>query len=207
MSVARWSWLPLGIAGSVVAGPQEIRATVTPSSPPVVQMQAYDHAGADGEVPTAPQPTMTIWRAGEAMCGGQPVASVRAAKPLPALSWGGVQKTPVRVAFRIDASGRPLGIRRGVRRYGAIADVLPALAAAKFTAGAVQSDCVIAFTPDQLPLDQVPADMAMAYTVFPTGPRAPEALWRRIHPADATCFQSAPALLNRAYPDFSMVKG
>ncbi|MEN2786275.1 hypothetical protein ABC969_07570 [Sphingomonas qilianensis] len=50
-------------------------------------------------------------------------------------------------------------------------------------------------------------DLAIAYTVFPTAGRPPEALWRRIRPADTTCFEPTPALLNRAYPDFAVIMG
>ncbi len=206
MSVMRWSWIPLAIAGSVVAGAQGIRPPVQSSPPPVIQ--THDHAGPNSAAPGAPQSTMTIWRVGAATCGGQPVGMTQAPNPLPALGWSGVTEAPLRAMFRIDATGRPLAIEREQRRFGqATADLLPALAAARFAAGATRTDCSITFTPDQLPLDQVPADIAMAYTVFPTGARAPEALWRRIRPADTTCFDPTPALLNRAFPDFTAIAG
>ncbi len=208
MSVTRWLWAPLGIVGSVAAGAQGIKPPLTPSPPPVIQIQMRDHAGPVGAVLDEAQSTMTIWRAGAVTCGGQPVAATRSPNPLPTLSWGGMRKAPLRIMFRIDASGRPLGIRQEERRFGQnTGDLLPALAAARFATGVARNDCSIAFTPDQLPLDQVPAEIAMAYTVFPTGARAPEALWRRIRPTDTTCFEPTPALLNRAYPDFTAIAG
>ena len=208
MSVTRWSWVPLGIAGSVVAGAQGIKPSVPPSPPPVMQSQTPDYPGIHAAVPGAAQSTMTIWRAGSAMCGEQPVVVTQAPNPLPTLSWGGMKQAPVRVMFRIDTTGRPLGIAREEQRFGqSTGDLLPALAAARFATGMIRNDCSIAFTPDQVPLDEVPAEIAMAYTVFPTGARAPEALWRRIRPTDTTCFDPTPALLNRAFPDFTTIAG
>jgi TonB family protein len=159
-------------------------------------------------MPGPPQPTLTIWRAGTTRCGGEPVAATQGPSPLPTLGWSGTRDAPLRATFRIDATGRPLGIHREARRFGQdMGDMLPALAAARFATGVARNACSIVFTPDQLPVDDVPLAIAMAYTLFPTGSPAPEGLWRRIRPADTSCFEPAPAQLNRAYPDFTTIAG
>jgi len=206
MSMIRWSWLLLGIAASMAANAQGIKPAVVSPGPHPVRMQAL--GARPGMAPIAPQQTMTVWRAGAATCGAEPVPPMRAPNPLPSLSWGTASEAPLRFAFRIDERGRPLGVRQLERRYVASAgDVAPALASALFAPGRPREGCTIDFTAERMQLDQVPVGLAMAYTVFPTAGRPPAALWQRIRPADATCYEPTPALLNRAYPDFTAIDG
>lgn len=204
----------LALAASVLGGSTMAWAQLapppppTPPAPPPVVTVTHDHAPPSA-VPPAPSMTMVTWSVSEARCAAGPVASLRAPNPLPVLGWGSAAADkPVAMTFAIEASGRPLSIARAEKGWSADAgDLMPALAAARFAPGAARSGCSITFTPVRQPLDQVPVELAMAYSVFPTGYQRSEALWDRIRPAGSTCFKPAPQLLNRAFPDFTALPG
>lgn len=131
MNVARWPLALLGLAAPLIADAQEVSLPALPPAQPVTR--AYGDAGPAGIMPDAPHQTMTIWRAGAATCDGEPVAVTRAPNPLPTLSWGTGAEAPLRFAFHIDATGRPVSIQREERGHAASAsDLMPSLAAAAF---------------------------------------------------------------------------
>lgn len=207
MGLVRWSSTSHLLAGSTIAGAQYVMPPVAQSATPPTQIQTHTHAGPRGGLPTSAQRPMTIWRAGPVTCNAEAVASSRAPNPLPALSGGAANDISLTLTFRIDASGRPLSIRRPDRRYVAGAnDLMPSLAAATFAAGRARDGCSITFDAVRLPFEQVPVGLAMAYTLFPTSGGPPEELWRRVRPPNSTCQEPPPALLNRAFPDFTSIQ-
>ena len=101
-------------------------------------------------VPQVPQSPMRIanFQAGPVRCGALEKIPVRAVAPLPVAAAIADPGVPIRLAFRIDQEGRPLGIRQiSGLAYPAldIRDLAPALTAWRFEPGAEQSECEIAF--------------------------------------------------------------
>lgn len=163
-------------------------------------------AAAQG-IPPAPRvhgsrEMLTTWRVAEMLCGGEPIRPVQPPEPYPAVDWrenGG----DVRLAFRIDATGRPLGIEGG-GGFGDASDLAPALAASRFAAGEERRDCTVEFSATRTPIAEAPVSDSMAYTIFPLG-QPSRAVWDRVRQADTTCVAPPPALRNRAYPDFDAI--
>lgn len=144
---------------------------------------------------------LTTWRVAEMQCGGEPIRPVQLPKPYPAVDWrenGG----DVRLAFRIDATGRPLGIEGGAE-LGDASDLAPALAASRFAAGEERRDCTVEFSATCTPIAEAPVSDVIAYTIFPSN-QPSRAAWDRVRP-EGTCVAPPPALRNRAYPDFDAI--
>ncbi len=118
--------------------------------------------------------------------------------------WPETERT-LMLDFRIDATGRPLSIRRrkvSEADYVAdSADVLPAFAASRFAAGGERTGCTATFVMDAVPITAAPVADLMAYSVFPAG-TPPKAVWDRIIPAGGSCTDPAPDVLLRAFPAF-----
>ncbi|WP_066722337.1 TonB family protein [Sphingomonas pituitosa] len=150
--------------------------------------------------------------AGAARCDGGPAALVRGEAPFPvaALGSGGTAPLPVTLSFRIDASGRPLAIKRtdsaewrSSRLYYSDGDVIPAFAASRFAPGE-RNNCTIRFEPRIVAASEAPSPAAMRYFVAPHA-RLPgeQALFRRFHPTDTNCIAAGtPKVRLRAYPAF-----
>lgn len=183
------------------------RVPPQPGPPPPPPVIAAPHAGSVRAAPMERQ-ALIVWQAGEAQCGNAPVRAVRPPNPLPGMGWSraGADK-PIRFTFRLDASGRPLGIKaepEALLFEGQ--DLAPSLAASRFAPG-VREGCTVSFQATRQPIDTVPVELAMAYTIFPTsGTRSP-ALWDRVRSAGGTCLQTRLQVLNRAYPDFPALPG
>ncbi|WP_232473814.1 TonB family protein [Sphingomonas sp. MA1305] len=157
-----------------------------------------------------PQQYLVRWTRSPVLCAAADGSMATAAMTQPVdpgrtLTWAGstgLQRT-LTLTFRIDDQGRPLSLRRESTGYVADAqDVMPAFAASRFAAGAARERCTVTFTDSRSPLSAAPVDDVRAYSVFPSATPT-EAVWRRIRPAGATCYDPTPDVLLRAYPDFA----
>ncbi len=179
--------------------------------PPVVlhQREAGPHAV---RVDRPQQQQLARWIMRPVFCDGSATPSgtvqavVREPDPQRFLTWTRLEPhRTLTLEFRIDASGRPLSIRKRTMSEADYVpnaqDIMPALAASRFVAGAERTGCVATFVVDAGAIaDAAVADL-MAYTMFPGG-APPRAIWDRIIPAGSTCNNPAPDVLLRAYPAF-----
>ncbi|KQM64885.1 hypothetical protein ASE75_07330 [Sphingomonas sp. Leaf17] len=112
---------------------------------------------------------------------------------------------PVVVTFAIDSAGRPHAIGRARDAYGdGSQDIVPALAAARFASGAARTGCEIRFTATQATIEEAPAQMVVAATIFPEV-RPPRAAYARGFAPDTDCMTPPPEVRLRAYPDFKAI--
>jgi TonB family protein len=158
-----------------------------------------------------PEQQLLRWVMSPALCsGGQAGVSaqqvVRAPDPQLGLGWDiPGQRRTMTLDFRIDASGRPLSIVRRIPSGNGYVpdaqDVMPAFAASRFHPGGERVGCTVTFTASLTPVAVAPLADVMAYAVFPIGGRATP-IGDRIRAAGGDCFDPAPAVLLRAFPDF-----
>jgi len=190
---------PAVLLGGAVAA-QEDR----PPAPPVV-------VSVPSAAPIAPSASgnpagqqLVRWQPGTATCAGGVVQTVQAPDPAMTATYGwrgAAARNTATFRFRIVADGRPLGIERAAKDYVPDSqDLAPALAATRFSPGA-QSGCSITFTTERTDFADAAVSDVLAFTVFPTG-TVPREAWQRVQPAASTCFNPAPAVLLRAFPDF-----
>jgi hypothetical protein len=134
-----------------------------------------------GSVPlasTPPSGPMVIgWSAGTARCDGL-IEPFTVQIPIEGnYSWVSSNlksQQPLSLVFRIDADGRPLGIKRDESLYlPSSEDIEPAFAASRFKPGAARNHCVIAYTLHATPIEKAPIEDLIAITVFPHGVTSP----------------------------------
>lgn len=166
-------------------------------------------------VTTAPNPipALTAYRAGEARCGGTAQKPLLTEAPLPTGTFvapGEVLKPlPIKLGFRIDATGRPLSIKAPIGgAYGP--DVPAAFAAWRFAPGAERSDCEIEFAPVTAPVST--ADLATVHRYLALlgaqrqgpHPAVGRAAFERAKPP-GDCLDPPPNVRLRAYPAFEAI--
>ncbi|WP_446655037.1 energy transducer TonB [Blastomonas sp.] len=161
----------------------------------------------------APSPAPAVasllsWTPGDVNCGGKAASAVRIERPwLQRVYPNSAKYAPVSFAFDIDASGRPLAIRKGnaATPFGVADDLGPALAATRFRPGQAKTGCTIVYSPELTAIDDAPLSALMAYSANQlSGPLPPEA-WKRIF-ATGTCKGDAAAgLRSRAFPNFRAI--
>lgn len=176
------------------------------------QVVVHPVPAAPGVRPGAPpEQQLMRWMMSPALCsGGQAGLTaqqvVRAPAPQLGLGWDiASQRRSMTLDFRIDASGRPLSIVRRIPPENSYMpdsqDVMPAFAASRFQPGGERTGCTVTFTASLTPIAAAPLADVMAYAVFPTGGRT-KAIGDRLRAAGSDCFDPAPAVLLRAFPDF-----
>jgi TonB family protein len=193
------------LALAALAGPPPPRVVVAPLPPLIVTV--------DGDMPA----TVVSFRPGIARCDGGEEALQFTELPLPVIAAGGDDSgppAPVRIGFRIDAEGRPLGIKevprtgRSAFYYGS-ADLLPALAASRFRRGPERSGCIIAYDVQAASVAQ--ADLATLYRMValqvPSGsPVFRRTVFDRTKPPGSNCFDDPSVNVRlRAYPAFEEI--
>lgn len=193
------------LALAALAAPPPPRVIVTPDAPPIVTV--------DGDMPA----TVASFRPGIARCDGGEESLQFIELPLPVIAAGRDDSrsgAPVRIEFRIDSEGRPLGIKELPRTgrtgfYYSSADVLPAFAASRFRRGPERSGCVIAYDVQAASVDQ--ADLATLYRMValqvPSGsPLFRRTVFDRTKPAGSNCFDDRSVNVRlRAYPAFEEI--
>jgi hypothetical protein len=141
-----------------------------------------------------------------ARCGEIELGLADVSKTQIFLGWQNAITEPVLVQFRVDETGRPLGIKREVgsnARIGAD-DVTAALAASRFAAGKARFGCTIKFTPKATVIEEAALVDAFEYSIFPTS-GSNQAVFDRLKPVASDCFNYRPEILLLAYPDFKKI--
>jgi TonB family protein len=156
----------------------------------------------DGQPASSAQ--LLSWNPGEIRCDGTLVQG--AAIQRPAVEMGAVDPQRVRAAnyrFAIDGAGRTRSIVRAEGEYSPFGqDIGPALAASRFPAGERRKNCEISYAPKFDPLASAPIADLVAYSMFPTGRRLPQAGWDRFGAAGNCRDKPRPAPLLSGHPDF-----
>lgn len=175
-----------------------------PLPPPIVSV--------GGDFATA----LLSFRPGPARCQSGEEALQLGEPPLPQITSVGPEMpapAPVTLRFRIDATGRPLGIVEEPRPgragpYYNSRDAAAALAASRFRAGRERSGCTIAYEVKAEPLDE--ADPATLYRFMALQPPpafdARRAILERAVPPGSNCFNDPRLNVRlRAYPAFEEI--
>jgi TonB family protein len=190
---------------AALAGPPPPPVVVTPSLPRIVAV--------DGDMPV----TVVSFRPGIARCDGGEEALQFTELPLPVIAADGDDShspAPVRLEFRIDAEGRPLGIKEMPRTgrsafFYSSADVPPAFAASRFRSGPERRGCTIAYDVQAASVAQ--ADLATLYRMValqvPSGiPSFRRTVFDRTKPPGSSCFDDPSVNVRlRAYPAFEKI--
>jgi TonB family protein len=161
--------------------------------------------------PATSRPAQLIdFEPGEVRCGAEVVAPITLERPFPAWKPGPdmMRYSPSVLRFRIDETGRPLGIARAPdnRFSTASEDAMPALAASRFPAGRAREDCRISYQARAFAISQAPMPVLQRYFVSPHRRQPGERdLFRAIHPAGTTCIDPPPQVRLRAFPNFKAI--
>ena len=183
-----------------------ILATLVP--PPLSVMPVVPVIPLRSRRPAGPS-VLRQWNAGTATCDGVAQPAVVLPEPRPTAAYAGVPAAARIVAldFAIDGDGRPHAIRAGrpgPAPAGQDDDVVPALAAARFAAGAPRNGCAIRFFQQDDPIADAALQAAFAATIPPMTQHAP-ALFERIHPAGSTCRTTPVEPLRIAVPAYRTI--
>lgn len=158
--------------------------------------------------PAPARASLLSWTPGDANCAGTAASLVRVERPwLQRVYPNSAKYAPVSFSFDIDASGRPLAIRKGnaATPYGIADDLGPALAVTRFRPGQAKTGCTIVYSPELTAIDDAPLSALMAYSANQvSGPLPPEA-WKRIFATGSCSGDSAAGLRNRAFPNFRAI--
>ncbi|MCC2975551.1 energy transducer TonB [Sphingomonas sp. PL-96] len=173
------------------------------------------HPAASQSVPssvaTANVQRLAAWMPGELRCGGALVTATTLQRPWTALHWSGTRAPAqeLRYRFRIDATGRPMSVRReGSGPAWGSADVAPSLAVSRFPAAAPHADCTLAYSLRQTSLADAPVGDLISYSLTPLSGRLAAEGWARIQPPDTSCLvEPRPRPLMQAFPDFLALPG
>jgi len=187
-------------------------------------------SGPIGAVPPAPtpivsidnsirdlQPALSVLRPREARCGGEVQRAVHLEQPLPAAMPfslpGNTYRPPVSVRFRLDRSGRPLGLTMVPAAAPGVdvSDLLPALAISRFVSGAERPNCEIMVDVEIVPVEAAPLPVLRRYLVLgvnrsPMVAAVSRAAFERTAPAGSDCFRPSPHPRLRAYPAFETIE-
>lgn len=158
--------------------------------------------------PAPARASLLSWTPGDANCAGTAASLVRVERPwLQRVYPNSAKYAPVSFSFDIDASGRPLAIRKGnaATPYGIADDLGPALAVTRFRPGQAKTGCTIVYSPELTAIDDAPLSALMAHSANQvSGPLPPEA-WKRIFATGSCRGDSAAGLRNRAFPNFRAI--
>lgn len=191
------------LSAGQAAPPPVVRTPSTPPPPIVTVHNDRENA-----------PNLAVFRPGEARCGGAVQRAVHLEQPRPtAVPFPpGVPQSPVSIRFRLDSTGRPLGLTLvppGPPGLDAT-DLLPALAVSRFAPGTERGDCEIVVDVEILPVSDAPPPVLHQYLVLganrsPWAASAARAAFERTIPAASDCFRPSPNVRLRAYPAFETI--
>jgi hypothetical protein len=161
---------------------------------------------------------VVLWTPGPVRCGDALATPRRLEAPQPGVSWVAPQDRrppsgPVTLRFRIDATGRPLGIARepsdpdGSAIYVDSGDLEPALAVSTFSGGEAQEACRISYAPQLVPLAQASEAQLIEALAGPLRQSIMPTVRRRLSPPGATCMDVQPRPRVIYYPPFDEIRG
>ncbi|UZK66764.1 energy transducer TonB [Sphingomonas sp. M1-B02] len=176
--------------------------------PPAVEASPITpHGAAFPVLPTLIQYARTSLR-----CGDDTVVPLLDVEPFVATGWGGptASSQAVSLRFRIDATGRPLGIERlgaGGSYLSGAEDLAPALAALRFALGEARDNCVVRFAPRHIPIPSAPTALLARYYGMPhrAGPHD-RRIYKALVPTGADCTWPSPEPRALHYPPYSDIE-
>lgn len=175
-----------------------IAALVSTPAPPVIDIPS----------PVAPprEQSVAVLKPTDARCADGPLDISAVQRPAVQLlwSWNQAAETPIVLTFRIDESGRVLGLKREPNGYGVLPDLSPSVAASRFPSGKPRQGCSISYSREQASIADAQTDDLIAYSLAAT-PRPPKELFDRLHLEGSDCYPQRPAVLLQAYPEFDTI--
>jgi TonB family protein len=164
------------------------------------------------------EPWLATYRLGDPSCGGGLPRIVHREEPMPSAYMRYPATQPAQapppaaaIRFRIDPSGRPLGIRLvgGGAPHGP--DVAPAFAAWRFEKGQERADCELVFERREAPVSQ--ADLQSVYRLMALvdprqlggGEVLRKAVVRRATPDGSNCLERRPNIRQQVFPAFERI--
>ena len=151
-----------------------------------------------------PPRVLLAWMPGEIRCGGAIVTATVMQRPWTNLIWANnAGLKPLNFGFDIDATGRPVSIRRIDGGYVPHSeDVAPSLVATRFAPGVARTGCTLAYLPRETTMADTPVADLVSYTVTPLSGPLPEDGWARIKGAGNCADAPRPQPLVQVLPDF-----
>ncbi|MFN3620982.1 MAG: TonB family protein [Sphingorhabdus sp.] len=155
---------------------------------------------------TTRRPTVVALKPLSGRCSDGPLDVSRVEAPMAELLWttGSNLDQSVSMRFRIDETGRVLGLKRDSTGFGLNADLTPSLAASRFGPGAPRNECSIIYQPKKSSIADADLHDLIGFSIF-AQQRAPKEVFDRISPVTSDCNVQRPAVLLRAYPDFQKI--
>ncbi len=174
---------------------------IPPPMPPAPLVTTVTHIE-----PNMRRQTVVALKAISGRCADGPLDVSAAEAPMVDLlrQSSSIANEPVNVRFHIDENGRPLGITREQAGYGLMADLTPSLAASRFAPGAPRNDCLIVYERKRTNIAEADINALIGYSIF-AQQRTPKEVFDRITPAGSDCNMPQPAVLLRAFPDFTKI--
>lgn len=175
--------------------------SISPPSPPAPLITTVTH-----NEPIVRRQTVVALTAMSGRCADGPLDISEVEAPMADLarpSSSNANET-VNVRFYIDENGRPLGITRDPAGYGLMADLTPSLAASRFVPGAPRNACSIVYEPKRTDIAEADINALIGYSIF-AQQRPPKEVFDRIAPVGSDCNMPQPAVLLRAFPDFTKI--
>ncbi len=171
---------------------------VSTPAPPVINIPS--------PVAAAREQSVAVLKPTDARCADGPLDISAIKRPAVQLFWSRNQatETPIVLSFRIDESGRVLGLKREPNGYGVLPDLSPSLAASRFPSGKPRNGCSISYSREQTTIADAQTEDLIAYSLAAT-PRPPKELFDRLQPEGSDCYPRRPAVLLQAYPEFDTI--
>lgn len=194
------------VVAPVVVSPPILPVATSGSPPPIVST-----TGRKAE------PWLTTFQAGEVRCGGGSPRALHREQPVPDayMRYPG-QDAPqataaVHLNFRIDSSGRPLGIKITGAAAPSAPDLMPAFAAWRFEKGQERGNCELVFERREAPVSQ--ADLQSVYRLMALvdprqlggGAALPKAILDRAAPDGSNCTDRRTNIRQQVFPAFEKI--
>lgn len=183
-----------------------IALAALPAETPHFSPPATDVKTIQTTEPTIRQQSVLALQPMDGRCADGPLDISRVEKPFVDLLWSSnfSAERPVTLNFRIDETGRVLGLKRDPAVYSPSADLSPSLAASQFPAGMPRAGCSISYRPKRTSVADADIHDLIGYSIF-ASQRSPKEIFNRLAPTGSDCHIQRPAALLRAYPDFKKI--
>jgi len=153
-----------------------------PPAPPVIEVPPIG--------PGMPARVLITWSAGPVRCDGVVRTPTVPINPYPLLGWRNIRSTSgdVAIDFAIDASGRTMQISGDMTNRAYAADLKPAVAVARFAAGAPAQNCRVTLSLQNRSLEEVPIAEVARYAAGPRNGPVEREVIDRLKPTGTDCF-------------------
>ena len=176
-------------------------ASAIPPEPPVVSVSVPTTSSSDG----SSGQRLVSWIPGQVRCEGGAIASVvEGRRPYNTL-WSGRGSEPPAMSFdfAIDATGRPISIKRTSPSYFNHGSGGAAMVSSRFAANAALDGCSITYWPVIRPVGEAELVELASYVMTNQSPRLPKEAYDRLH-ADDECRAGTQPIL-QAFPEFDRI--